>query len=359
VLDFTWVVAGPVTTRILADLGADVIKVERKDSLDFGDRRGGLSGTLMRGKRSVGLDLRDPRARAVAKALALRSDVVVDNFSARVMPNLGLDHARLATLRDDIITIGMSGFGTTGPYKDYVSFGPTLHAISGHTWLMRPEGKNPAGWGFSHSDVCAGLNGAIAAIAALLHRARTGEGQSIELSQLESVTALMGPMLVDLANGGEVPSPPLDRSQEAPALLHGIYRSAGDDRWVAIAIFEEAERRRLAAIAGDDVAAWIAERTPEEVTEICQRAGIAAFTVANGEDLGAHDDHLRARGYWANVPTPEGGSVVLDGVPVKLSATPGRVDRPGPLHGEHGEQVLAVLLGLTEKSVFDSRRDFS
>src|SRR6266496_1278412 len=96
VLDFTWVVAGPVTTRILADLGADVIKVERKDALDFGDRRGGLSGSLMRGKRSVVLDLRDPRGVAIARALAHRADVVIDNFSARVMPNLGLDYETLS-----------------------------------------------------------------------------------------------------------------------------------------------------------------------------------------------------------------------------------------------------------------------
>src|ERR1700746_2560632 len=105
VLDFTWVVAGPVTTRILADLGADGIKVERKDALDFGDRRGGLSGTLMRGKRSVVLDLRQARAQAIARARALRSDVVVDNFSARVMTNLGLDWATLAATKPDVICV--------------------------------------------------------------------------------------------------------------------------------------------------------------------------------------------------------------------------------------------------------------
>src|SRR5262252_4913234 len=126
VLDFTWVVAGPVTTRCLADLGADVIKVEKRGSLDFGDRRGGLSGTLMRGKRSIVLDLSHPRAVDVARRLAAVSDVVVDNFSARVMTNLGLDHESLRRLRPDIISVRMTGFGLTGPARDHVSYGPTL-----------------------------------------------------------------------------------------------------------------------------------------------------------------------------------------------------------------------------------------
>ena len=126
VLDFTWVVAGPVTTRILADLGAEVIKVERKGSLDFGDRRGGLSGTLQRGKKSVVLDLNDPRGLALARRLAACCDVVIDNFSARVMTNLGLDYDALRALRPDIVCVRMTGFGLDGPQRDYVSYGPTL-----------------------------------------------------------------------------------------------------------------------------------------------------------------------------------------------------------------------------------------
>src|SRR5262249_41228884 len=130
VLDFTWVVAGPVATRILADLGADVIKLERRGSPDFGDRRGGLSGTLMRGKRSIVVDLNDARGRDVARRLAPNSDVVIDNFSARVMTNLGLDHATLSRERPDIVCVRMTGFGLTGPDRDHVSYGPTLQALT-------------------------------------------------------------------------------------------------------------------------------------------------------------------------------------------------------------------------------------
>src|SRR5439155_12107273 len=236
VLDFTHVVAGPIATRILADHGAEVIKVERTVTLDLGERRGGFFGNLNRGKRSLILNMGDPRGGELAKRLAATSDVAGDNFSARVMGNWGLDYEGLRKLRPDIIAIGMSGFGKTGPQKDYVSFGPTLHALCGHTMMMRPTGRDPAGWGFSHSDICGGLNGALAVLAALHHRARTGEGQFIDLSQLESVTAYMGPVLLDLANNGTAPEPVVNRSQEAPGAPHGVYRCAGDDRWVAIAI---------------------------------------------------------------------------------------------------------------------------
>src|SRR5256712_10982734 len=133
VLDFTWVVAGPVTTRILADLGADVIKVERRGSLDFGDRRGGLSGALMRGKRSILLDLNDPRGPDLARQLAAVSDVVIDNFSAPASTNLGLDYDGLVQIRPEVICVRITGFGLTGPDRDHVSYGPTLQALTGYT----------------------------------------------------------------------------------------------------------------------------------------------------------------------------------------------------------------------------------
>ncbi len=164
VLDFTWVVAGPVATRILADHGAEVIKIERRDSLDFGSRRGGLTGNLNRGKRSVVINMADPRGVSVARDLARRADVVIDNFSSRVMANWGLDYPRLRELRSDIIAISMSSFGHTGPQKDHVGYGPTLQALSGYTLQMRHPAREPAGWGFSYSDMAAGYHAAFAVL---------------------------------------------------------------------------------------------------------------------------------------------------------------------------------------------------
>lgn len=373
VLDLTHVVAGPLVTRILADHGAEVIKIERPVTVDA-ERRGGLFGNLNRGKNSVVLDLTDPRGVDLVRRLAANSDVVIDNFSPRVMGHWGLDYEGLRRLRADVIAVGMSGFGRSDPRRDWVSFGPTLHALCGHTMLMRRRTGSPAGWGFSHADVCAGLSGALAVIAALHHRARSGEGQFIDLSQLESVTACMGPMLLDLANNGTIPEPVENRSQEAAGAPHGVYRCAGDDRWVAIAVLSDEEWHAFADLVGEPwtadsrfataqarlanaaaldalVEGWTTKRSPQEVTSLCQRRNLAAFTVASGEDLCARDPHLQGRGYWTSIPTPEGSTVVLDGVPLQLSETPGRVDRPGPLHGEHTNTVLHTVLGLNADEI--------
>lgn len=377
VLDFTWVVAGPVATRILADHGAEVIKVERRNSLDEGGRRGGLTGNLNRGKRSVVVDLSTPRGVELVRALAARSDVVIDNFSARVMANWGLDYPALRGIKPDIIQIAMTGFGLDGPRNDHVSYGPTLQALAGYTQAMgHPEGE-PAGWGFSYADMAAGYHAALAALIALWHRERTGEGQLVDLAQFEAVSAAIGPALLDVLVHRRASGPAGNRSPEGPAAPHGVYRcrdAAGDgparDRWCAICVFDDAEWRRFAAAIGAPdwashprfaavsgrverqaeldglVESWTRTRTAEDVMEILQRAGVAAGLVANAEDLCLRDEHLMARGYWAAVPTPEGETVCFDGVTARLSRTPGAIVAPGPLLGEHTDTVLRDVLGL-------------
>ena len=372
VLDFTWVVAGPVTTRILADLGADVFKIERRVSLDFGDRRGGLSGSLMRGKRSHVLDLNDPRGLDLARRLAAISDVVIDNFSARVMTNLGLDYESLRTLRPDIVCVRMTGFGLTGPDRDHVSYGPTLQAVTGYTLLMAEPGEPPAGFGYSYSDLAGGNLGALAVLAALWHRRRTGRGQLVDLAQLEAVASLLGPTLLARATDGGVSVPAGNASQEMPGAPHGVYPCAGDDRWLAITVLSDDDWKRFATTLGwsperrfarredrvehaDEldrmVTAWTRGRRAEDAMALLQRAGIACGLVANAEDLCARDPQLAARGHFAEVGTPEGRTVRLDGPPYLLSETPARVGGPGPLLGEHGDQVLAGLLGLGEEAI--------
>ena len=380
VLDFTWVVAGPVTTRLLADLGADVIKVERRNAVDFGDRRGGLSGTLMRGKRSVVLDLGDPRGVALARRLAAASDVVVDNFSARVMTNLGLDYESLRQLRPDVICVRMTGFGLDGPDRDHVSYGPTLQALTGYTLMMAEPGGPPAGFGYSYSDLAGGNLGALAVLAALWHRRRTGRGQLVDLAQLEAVASLLGPTLLARAIDGGVSAPTGNASQEAPGAPHGVYPCVGDDRWLAITVFTDDEWTRLATVVdqpwtGDDrfaagpgrlahaadldrlLATWTRARTAEDAMQRLQAAGVAAGLVANAEDLCARDPQLAARGHFVDVATPEGGSVRMDGPPFILSETPAAVRGPGPLLGEHTDEVLAGVLGCDEKELRGLRAD--
>jgi len=376
VLDFTWMVAGPLATRILADQGAQVIKVERRDTLDVEDRRQGLTGSLNRGKHSIVIDMGNAAGVTLAQRLAAASDVVIDNFSARVMRNWGLDDATLHQLNPGLIVVHMSGFGHSGPAQDFVSYGPTLQAMSGHTWLMRGHDGRPAGWGFSYSDMAAGASAALGVLAALRHRQRTGEGQSIDLSQYENLCALLGPGLLALLQGRTLETPG-NRSQELLGAPHGIFRCAdrpGDgparDRWCAIAVFGDEQWHRFRAVLGDpawmrdarfatrggrlELAAlleghieqWTRERSAEMVAEQLQAAGIAAGVVADAEDLCQRDAHLRARGYWVCVVTPEGREIELAGVPFQLSETPRAVMLPGPLLGEHTDEILEGILGM-------------
>jgi benzylsuccinate CoA-transferase BbsF subunit len=375
VLDFTHVVAGPVATRILADLGAEVIKVERRDAVDFGDRRGGLTGTLMRGKQSIVVDLAKPRGVGVARALALRSDVVIDNFSARVMTNLGLDHASLAAERPEIVCVRMTGFGLTGPDRDHVSYGPTLQALIGYTQLMAEPGGAPVGFGYSYSDLASGHLGALAVLAAIFHRRRTGRGHLVDLAQQEAVASLVGPLLLERATDGGASVPLGNTSQEAPAAPDGIYPCAGDDRWIAITVFDDdgwhglvaamgapawaaderfatlAARRANAAELDRRVAEWTRTMEPHAATSRLQANGVAAGLVADAADLFARDPALAARGQVVDVATPEGGTVRIDGPPFLLSETPARVRGPGPLLGEHTDAVLARVLGLDADAI--------
>ena len=373
VLDLTHALAGPFCTYHLQLLGADVIKVERKDALDFGDRRGGLSGTLMRGKRSIMLNLNDPRGLDVARRLAVRSDVVVDNFSARVMTNLGLDYETLRQLRPDVICVRMTGFGLTGPARDHVSYGPTLQASTGYTLLIAERGGPPAGFGYSYSDLVGGNLGALAVLAALCHRRRTGRGQLVDFAQLEAVASMIGPTLLARAADRGTSQATGNASQEAPGAPHGVYPCAGDDRWLAITIFTDAEWARFRDAVGEPwvrgprfatharrlkhapeldgrVAGWTGSRDAEDTMRLLQDAGVAAGVVADAARL-CHDPQLLARGHFVDVPTPEGTTVRLDGPAFLLSDTPARVSGPGPLLGEHTDEILTTLLDMPAADV--------
>jgi crotonobetainyl-CoA:carnitine CoA-transferase CaiB-like acyl-CoA transferase len=374
VLDFTWVVAGPVATRILADQGAEVIKLERKPG-PLGPRQTGLQGDLHRNKRSIAVNMATPRGLDLARRLALQCDLVIDNFSARVMRGWGMDFASLSRLKPGIICLSMSGLGHTGPRSSYVSYGPTLQALAGFTMLMADRDGEPAGFGYSYADMSGGYTGALAALLALWHRRRTGRGQFVDLSQFEAVVSVIGPPLLDIAANHREQSPPGYRSQESPAAPHGVYRCrprADDaDRWLALSVRSQPQwdafvgalgsppwaydakfrtlylRMRHSADLDSHVGRWAADQEAEAAMLLLQAAGIAAGVVANGADLCARDPQLQARDFWGTVTLPDGATTHVTGIPMKLSATPAAIRTPSPIIGEANDYVLGELLGIS------------
>lgn len=378
ILDFTWVVAGPVATRILADHGAEVIKLERKPG-PSAPRQTGLQGDLHRDKLSIAVNMANPRGIEVAMRLAQKCDVVIDNFSARVMRNWGMDYASLSRIKPDIICVSMSGFGHTGPRSSYVSYGPTLHALAGYTAMMTDESGEVTGFGYSYADMVGGYTGALAVLMALRYRRLTGRGQFVDLAQFEAVTSVIGPSLLDIAVNGREQSPPGYRSQELPAAPHGVYRcrSRGDDndRWIALSVRSQSEWDRFVTAIGSpswandpkfrtlylrtsnraeldrNISRWTITQDAESAMETLQRAGIAAGVVSNGADICDRNPQLKAREFWGSVTTLDGTKAGVNGIPMKYSATPVSVRTPPPLIGASSDYVLGEILDYSRAEI--------
>lgn len=384
ILDFTWVVAGPYATRVLADLGAQVIKVQSAATSRGNDANGAAAfSTFNRNKYGITLNMRHTEAVEIARRLAGVCDVVVDNFSARVMKNWGLDYESLKVIKADIIAVSMSGPGHTGPWRDYVSYGPTLQALSGMTHLMGFPGRAPQGFGYSYADHAGGFTGAIAVLAALEHRDRTGEGQWVDLGQLEAMTSLIGPAFLDYSVNGRPPQPAGNRLPSRPAAPYGAYPckddTSGDlslpDRWIAIGVTNDEEWNALVEALGRPgwasearfatqelraanadaldalVEAWTREREPYEAMRILEAAGVPAGVVQNARDLIDHDPQMRHRGFWWEIERSNTAPNRFDGFPVELSKTPAHLWGPAPWLGEHNELVFGKLLGMSADEV--------
>jgi benzylsuccinate CoA-transferase BbsF subunit len=369
ILDFSWVLAGPYATRILADFGAEVIKVQPllPEEADDAFSRG-YYNTWNRNKLGITLNLNKGEGVAIAKKLVAISDAVVENFTPRVMANWGLDYDNLKKIKPDLIMLSMSTMGSTGPQRDYAGFGPTVHAFSGMTYLTSLPGKPPMGPGYAHADHVAGLMAALAMLSALEYRRRTGEGQYIDVSQVEAMASLLGDSVLEYTAGGQAPEAVGNRSAEAAP--HGIYRCRGDDRWCAIAVFNDEEWRRFCRVLGDPswakdsrfatsarrlknvaeldrrVEEWTVQHTAEEVMNRLQAVGIAAGVVQDARDL-ANDPQLKSRDFFVELDHPELGRTVSDAVPIRLSRTEARYLRAAPTAGQDDDYVYRELLGMS------------
>lgn len=382
VLDFTWIHAGPSATRILSDQGAQVIKVESNQALSV---VGGPASNTARGlgqrhnwnagKSSISLNMKTDAGKELARRLVAVSDVVAENFSGRVMPGWGMDYEGVRTIRPDIIMLSMSGFGRTGPWKDRVSYGQTLQAWSGFTDLTGFPDTKPSGPASAYSDAVGGMAGAQAVLLALIQRARTGRGQWIDLSQMEAMSALLGPLALELSANGHSVQRTGNRLHHGGGAPHGAYRCKGDDRWLAITVFTDHEWADFVGAIGspawasdqrfaraesrlghaDDldrlVESWTVEQNAEEAMHLLQAAGVAAGVVQTGQDLAENDPHLRERGLFQQVPDAAGTLRTIERAPYKLSLTPGEVTRGAPEFGADQDFVLREILGVDDEEL--------
>jgi benzylsuccinate CoA-transferase BbsF subunit len=367
------VLAGPYATRILADFGAEVIKVQPLLPQEEDEFSRGYYNTWNRNKLGITLNLNKPEGIALAKGLVNISDAVVENFTPRVMANWGLDYTNLKKIKPDIIMLSLSTMGNTGPWRDYTGFGPTIQAFSGMTYLTSFPGKPPLGLGISYADHIAGLFGCLALLGALEYRQKTGEGQYIDVSQVEAMAGLLGGAILDYQlKGREVEAVGNGSTEAAP---HGVYRCQGEDRWCALAVFTDeewrgferalgnpswAEDKRFVNLAGrlrnkarldKLIEGWTKKHTAEEVMAWLQGQGVAAGVVQDARDL-AKDPQLKERGFFVEL-----GKARADGVPVRLPETPARYRRAAPALGQDNDYVYKKLLGMSEGELAGLRQE--
>ncbi len=393
ICDFTGQLAGAGATKFLAAFGAEVIRIEdplnegRWDILrgmppykpgQQGLDHGGAFNNHNVNKLGITLNLRTPEAKEVLRKLVAVSDVVTENFAAGVLDRMGFGYEELKKIRPDIIYVSNCGFGHSGPYVNYKTWGPIVQAVSGLTFSSGLPDQPPAGWGYSYMDHTGAYYMAMAILMALHHRNVTGEGQWVDLACTEAGAALNGPAVLDYSANGRPTrreGQPHANHSDWPAMApHNIYPADGDDEWVAIACRDDDEWKALAGVIGErwtrdprfdrltgrrewqdeldrNIANWTASRGKFEIAEACQAAGLPAAAVNKPEERIDHDPNTEAWGLWPTVQQSAMGDVRVDGIPVHMSQSDWSMERGGPCLGEHNEQVLVDLLGYEQADV--------
>lgn len=382
VVEFGGYAAGPVVGKHLADHGAEVIRIESRTRLDGfrthyppfkdnlpGIERAGLFALCNNNKSSVTQNLKRSEGVALAKRLAARADIVIENFTPGTMARLGLDYPTLALLNPGLVMLSTCNQGQTGRRANHPGFGSHLSSMGGFTHLTGfPEGSPQLLYGPYIDYIAVGF-GVVAVLAALEHRRRTGRGQYIDLAQYEAGLQFMAVALLEEACNGRVMERMGNRSPYAAP--HGVYPCRGEDRWLALSIWDDAEWARLAALIGPDgwaadptwasfagrtargdeldrrLAEWTLGWEAEPLAERLQSVGIRAVPLASVADLFT-DPQLKFLGIWQPLLHPDIGEYHGEGPPYHLSATPAVLARPAPRLGEHTRTVCCGILGMSD-----------
>ena len=391
VLDLTRVWAGPIGGRLLGDLGADVIHIESPwnrgpleapDGLadvthlypdnQLGDRhwnRNGGFNKLARNKRGLALDLSQPRGIDVFKRLIAQADVVLENYSPRVMPQWGLDWESLLQINPNIIHTAMSGYGASGPGANRVALGPVIEAATGMTMMSGYPDTGPYRSGIAWPDPVSGISAVAATLVALWRRASDGVGQPVESAMIESMASFAGDeLLAAQINGGP---PPRRGNRELGRAPQAVLPCAGDDRWLALSITSDNEWRALCQLAAlpdgwsdmpldqrearqdeieAQVARWSRALAPADAARRLQAVGVIAAPVCDARDL-LESDHFAARDFWALLDHPDIGPLRYPGCPVRLSRTPATYRLPSPGLGQHNREILRDIAQLTDSEI--------
>ena len=389
IVDMTQAWIGPYAAMLLADLGADVIKVESHERPDVwrrwlanpkpvGNVLGGHINTspyynsVNRNRRSLCLDLKTGEGRDLLRRLIADADVLMENFTPRVMERFGFDWPAVEKLNPGLVMTSWSGFGKTGPLSDYKANGTSIEALAGWDWLHRYPDGEPMVMGFYQADAITGLQMAATTLVALFHSRRTGEGQAIDGSMVEAAAGYLGEVLLDAALGGEQTPVGNGDLDHAP---HGVYPCAGEDRWIALAVDSDEKWERLVALSGSETLAdpafdrhrdrvantekldealtvWTCSREAENLMERLQAAGIAAAVVRSATEVMACR-HLEQRAWFRRIEHPDLGEKRYAGHSWRIDGLAERSDLPPPRLGEHSRELLAERLGLSNAEIDD------
>jgi crotonobetainyl-CoA:carnitine CoA-transferase CaiB-like acyl-CoA transferase len=384
ILDFMWALAGPLATRILADYGATVVRVESTKRVDvcrtitpfLGEEPGAENGALFHttnvGKRMLTLDPSKPEGRAAVLDLVRWADVVCESFTPKAMKNFELDYETLRGVKPDLIMLSTCLMGQTGPLARFAGFGNLSAALAGFFELTGWPDRPPAGPFGAYTDYVAPRFNAASILAALEYRRRTGEGQHIDLSQAEASLHFLAPAVLDYTVNGNVPTRAGNRDREmAP---HGVYPCTGEDRWVALAVRDERDWQALCEAMGrpelgrdpryataaarrtrqDEldalVAAWTATLAMDELEALLQARGVPASAVQNSAEC-VRDPQLAERGHFIQVAHPTKGAAWVEGSRFRLSRTPAHIEGPAPTFGCDSQWVLESVLGYDDERI--------